>query len=611
MVENQFERCRPMKYCNQPPTNTNFLILVLLLIFAVEVHATDNGITSGQWRTLSPEGEVSTWQSGSRATAGFTNHTIEMNLTPKHSINHSRHYLVVSPTYLDRVEAIFYDDTGVIKHSIFGDKVSYSNDVEQISGLYKVYIPKQTTVVTLLINTTSNLSLAPSIIDEKKLAQLMAQGSFAHGALMTILILSALLGLVSFLATGSNVALTFTMYQLAWSFLITGIHGALPLEAFNFKNTTYDWVVSYGAILALITGAICHAFVFKEVLNSRLGFNLFRGISALGTLFLLTLSLGFEQQTLKGNALLLTLAPPIIMCLLVFQKSPKNRLPVKIIYFLMMISVMVTGLSGIGFGHQFNVTYTHSLMTTLLLSIVIVSELIEKRKIAAQTEFSLQLSNTQNALTSQSLEESRAMLAMLTHEIKTPLTTLRFISENQQDKFQMNRQLDAISHVIDQSLQASDINDAVMVKKMVHVEYEILKSWSTCTTIDHSLSLDIRCAKETMVYIDPASFKIILDNLLSNAIKYSTANSTIRVYTITKGTQQRLVFSNTSPNLKSVDSKQVFTKYWRAPDAKRHRGTGLGLWIVKHLCNKQSIDIETRIRDSQFKVMLTFQNPHI
>jgi len=459
-----------------------------------------------------------------------------------------------------------------------------------------------------MVNSTSNVSLSPSIIDDKEVAQKTVKGSLIQGVLMTVLVLSALLGLVSFLATGSNVALAFTMYQIAWVFLITDIHAALPFEWLNLKNTTYDWMVSYGAILALITGAMCHAFVFKEILKSRLGFYLFTVISALGALFLLTLSLGLEQQTLKSNALLLTLAPPIIMCLLVFEKTPNNQLPVKIIYFLMMISVVVTGLSGIGFGHQFNITYIHSLMTTLLLSIVVVGELIENRNAAAQTEFSLDLSNTRNEMTEKSLEESRAMLAMLTHEIKTPLTTLRFISESHQNKSQMIRQLDAISHVIDQSLQASDVNDAVIVNEPVLIEYEILKSWTALAKVDDSISLDIRLDQTTTVYADPFSIKIILDNLLSNAIKYSTVNSTVRVYSITKDNQLHIIISNAAANLKSEYSETVFTKYWRAPDAKRHRGTGLGLWIVKNLCAKQTIGIETKMSDTRFKIVLTFQN---
>lgn len=582
--------------------------LLLTLIFSIEVLASEKGISEGKWRTISPEGVVSTWHNGSRAAVGFTNHTIEMVLTPENLASEPPHYLIISPTYIDQIEAIFSSHKGIIKKSIFGDKVPLPEEVEHISGFYKVEVPWNTAKIKLLINSTSNLSLTPKIVAEEKTTHIKIQGIFFQTLLMTILILSAVLGLVSYLASGSIVALTFTFYQIAWSVLIIGIHSPTPFEWFSFKNTTYDWIVSYGVIFALVAGAACHAMVFKTILKSRIGWLLFSGVSVTGIIFLVTLSIGYELQTLKSNALLLSLAPIMIITLLTFTKVPRNAIKVKAIYFILMISVVITGLSGIGFGHLFNTTYIHSLLTTLLMSIIIIGELLDKRKEAEQVEYSLLLSNSQREQTAKSLDELKSMLAMLTHEIKTPLTTLRFLSDSHQDKGQITRQLDSITHVIDQTLRASDINDAVIVKEHIYIESALLKSWANQPRTTGLQRLDLRCNPQQHIQADPFSFNIIIDNLFSNALKYSPSNCTIRVFSSFKGGQLYLVISNASKNLNGVDSNNIFTKYWRAPDAKRHRGTGLGLWIVKNLCEKQGIDIEAKITETRFKVMLKFEH---
>jgi signal transduction histidine kinase len=592
-----------------PVKQLNILCLIALsLLSFTNISLAIAAPIEGKWRTISPEGVVSTWHNEPRAAVGFTNHRVEIVLTPEKTPQDSVHHLIISPTYIDRIEAIFSDHKGVIKRAIFGDKVELPKEIEHISGFYKIEIPWQTSQIKLFINSTSNISLTPKIVSNHDANNLKIQGTFFQTLLITILVLSAVLGLISYLASGSIVALTFTFYQIAWSILIIGVKSPTPFDWLSFHNTTYDWIVSYGVILALITGASCHAMVFKTILESKLGWFLFSGVAVAGGIFFVALTLGYEQQTLKSNALLLSLAPVLIITLLTFTKVPKKAVKVKVIYFVLMISVLITGLSGIGFGYQFNVTYIHSLLTTLLMSMIIIGELLDKRKEAEQISYSLQLSNNQKEQTARSLEESRSMLAMLAHEIKTPLTTLRFISDSYQDKGQMTRQLDSITHVIDQTLRASDIQDAVINKERINIEFALLQSWSNQAKDSHFTQLDLRCDPEQQIQADPFSFKVIIDNLFSNALKYGSLNSTIRVFSTFKNGQLHLVVSNASSNLKEVDSTNIFSKYWRAPDAKRHRGTGLGLWIVKNLCEKQGIGIEVKLTETRFRAILKFQH---
>lgn len=91
----------------------------------------------------------------------------------------------------------------------------------------------------------------------------------------------------------------------------------------------------------------------------------------------------------------------------------------------------------------------------------------------------------------------------------------------------------------------------------------------------------------------------ILDNILSNAAKYNKTNGEVRV-TISHET---VVIEDTGKGIKNVD--KVLHRYYKEQD----RGLGLGLHIVKKLCNELNIgmNIQSQIGRGT-KIILNFQH---
>jgi len=89
---------------------------------------------------------------------------------------------------------------------------------------------------------------------------------------------------------------------------------------------------------------------------------------------------------------------------------------------------------------------------------------------------------------------------------------------------------------------------------------------------------------ECQVKISKIELERLIDNNLSNAIKYSFENSDIYV-TLDKN---QLTFKTKSLVIK--DKKKIFTKYYRENDIIG--GYGLGLYIVKQICQKYQIKIK-------------------
>jgi two-component system OmpR family sensor kinase len=74
----------------------------------------------------------------------------------------------------------------------------------------------------------------------------------------------------------------------------------------------------------------------------------------------------------------------------------------------------------------------------------------------------------------------------------------------------------------------------------------------------------------------------IIKNLLSNSIKYSYNNSTI----IIEAYKDKIIISDSGIGIKKEDLEKVTQRFYRSKEAtKMATGSGLGLSIVKHICN--------------------------
>ena len=87
----------------------------------------------------------------------------------------------------------------------------------------------------------------------------------------------------------------------------------------------------------------------------------------------------------------------------------------------------------------------------------------------------------------------------------------------------------------------------------------------------------------------------IVDNNLSNAIKYSKNDSNIYVSLIKDDKNIRLVFKDEGVGIK--DTSTVFKRYYRGDNITG--GFGIGLSIVKNICDKNGIKIELDSKENQ------------
>ncbi len=111
------------------------------------------------------------------------------------------------------------------------------------------------------------------------------------------------------------------------------------------------------------------------------------------------------------------------------------------------------------------------------------------------------------------------------------------------------------------------------------------------------------------IYADSSRLEQILVNLIDNAIKYSHNNAPIEIEAKNIGQMPVLKIKNKCEKISDEIKDKLFEKFIRADSTltRTTRGTGLGLYIVKGLCDAMNINIKLDCEDD-FIITLEFQD---
>lgn len=210
-------------------------------------------------------------------------------------------------------------------------------------------------------------------------------------------------------------------------------------------------------------------------------------------------------------------------------------------------------------------------------------------------------------------------IANLSHELKTPLTSIMGYTETLRDgairdpenarqflkKIEDNVQrLDWLIHDI-LELSRLEVTDEHL--KIEHIELpkllESIKEQFTHRLAQKSQVLNIHNEIESL-RADPQLLEQALSNLISNAHRYCQEGAIIevRAKNLTQGSKlfhQFEVLDN-GPGILEADLSRIFERFYRA-DKSRNRaygGTGLGLAIVKHVVLSHGGSVKAKNRDS-------------
>ena len=197
----------------------------------------------------------------------------------------------------------------------------------------------------------------------------------------------------------------------------------------------------------------------------------------------------------------------------------------------------------------------------------------------------------------------RDFVANVSHEIKTPLTTIKGFVETlnqgivdnpeETERFLgiIDRHVDRLSAIIEDLLTLSKIEQENEVNAIAlesgNLKTVIQAAIHICRSKAEEKQIDIRlsCEDGLTSPMDITLLEQAVVNLLDNALKYSDPGSTVTVEAYQKDSEILLSVRDRGIGIARKHHPRLFERFYRVDKARSRKlgGTGLGLAIVKHI----------------------------
>jgi two-component system OmpR family sensor kinase/two-component system sensor histidine kinase BaeS len=194
-------------------------------------------------------------------------------------------------------------------------------------------------------------------------------------------------------------------------------------------------------------------------------------------------------------------------------------------------------------------------------------------------------------------QQRRAMLADLSHELRTPITViqgnvegildglypadetrLRSIIEETQVLSRLVDDLRTLALAESGSLQLR--RELTDLRELIQDTVAGFKAQAT----EKDVKFELELGEIAEVDIDPLRIREVLTNLLGNALRYAPNQGEVRIGATESGTAEErsvtVFVQDTGPGIEIADLAHIFDRFYKSTDSG---GMGLGLSIAKYL----------------------------
>ena len=196
------------------------------------------------------------------------------------------------------------------------------------------------------------------------------------------------------------------------------------------------------------------------------------------------------------------------------------------------------------------------------------------------------------------------------HELKTPLASLKILIENMKENIGRYKDrdhylgvalgiVDDLSHHVLQILSLSSVQELRDEKE----EVELLQMTQSLVTDyvllakERELHVDISLTHQ-QAYINPSVMKLILSNLISNAIKHSVPGGLVRI-----GEREGEFFIENSC---SPEEQEKLAQSFSDNASRKAKGSGMGLFVVKSLLEHEKLPYHFEMQDDRLTFFIGY-----
>jgi signal transduction histidine kinase len=521
---------------------------------------------------------------------GYSKHPIWIKVSYNKS---SKEDLVlrILPTYLD--EVTLYQRVGKQwVSSSTGDRYPFAERDNQNTALSFNLHPQAEDVIYLRLQTTSTSLMSLEVVTQKHFSQLEGRRDtllgIYFGSLIILMLISTTIG---WLSKQSHLRL-FALFEFAELLYASSFTGYMPRFILPSHPLLMDLLFGVFVISHIFTGILFHRSLLKSLLNHRIINFTFNFVTVL-YLGLYAVYLFYDRQMALSLTLLLMMPCTLIfayVALFIFIKKPKipNKYAIASVYTALVGSILFAVAPPLGLINGVEVSLYASLLNgfvfSILMFILLLSDLRYQERQLLELEKTALVSNQEIAFQRAENERQSKFMAMLSHELKTPLAVIKLAVDsglkNNRYETHANKAITDLNQIIDRSVQMSRLDQGT---------YPIQKTELNVSELLQSLlgvqahRFELNMPSNLKIQSDPFLVQVILGNLIENALKYSKEESSISIEF--KETEDQVVMTISNlPNIAGMPASDlVFDKFYRSSNAHHISGSGLGLYLVKAL----------------------------
>lgn len=217
----------------------------------------------------------------------------------------------------------------------------------------------------------------------------------------------------------------------------------------------------------------------------------------------------------------------------------------------------------------------------------------------------------------QAVENNKTVIATLSHDIKTPVASIRAYAEGLEAYLgspeKRQRYLDVIMRKCD---EVSKLTNDLFIHSLSDLDKLDIKQTRTevCGLLEQAIDeldpqgSEIHFEKPSYEFVtraDPDRLKQIVENIVTNARKY--AKTDIDVALERQGSTLAVKFTDHGKGIPDEDMAFVTEKFYRGHNCEGAQGSGLGLYIVNYLCGKMDAQLLLRNTGHGLEVTVTLK----
>ena len=185
------------------------------------------------------------------------------------------------------------------------------------------------------------------------------------------------------------------------------------------------------------------------------------------------------------------------------------------------------------------------------------------------------------------------------HEVKTPIASCKLIIENHSDPVtrSLEEEVDRIDQYVEQALyytRSTVVEKDYVIRRcsLDQIVSQVIKNHAK-TLISRQFSIERENLDQT-VYTDVKWIDFILSQIVTNTVKDRTTEKPVLRFTAKADENQvTLRIEDNGCGISAHDLPRIFDKGFTGDNGRQvAKSTGMGLYLVKQLCDKMNIGIQ-------------------